>query len=159
MNPGSVIVIPPPTTGLSLISTGGITITTTVPTATISGFTNASNGVILVDFIEEFGFVVGDTIQVSGIVEDVSSGGNSSEYSLNGEYTIKSLTETSIKVVEDTTNKNVYISHGNVVRSQDPNGDPIANLNLKKLGFVSGTTIGADGSKLVAEFSLKEESV
>lgn len=125
--------------------------------ATISNFTNAANGVITVNDTSTFGFAVGDTIKVAELADD-----GSDTNSLNGEFTIQSLTTTTITVEEDTqvaNNYSVYVSGGIVSRVSDTNGDPIPTQNFAIRGMTVGTTpVGAASASMVA-ICKGEESV
>lgn len=116
--------------------------------ATISGFTNANPGVITVNDTSTFGFAAGDTIKVAEVADDLS-GTNS----LNGTFTVASVTSTTITLVEDTsvTGYSVYVSGGIVTRVSDTNGDPIATQNFAIRGMTVGTTpVGAASASMVA---------
>lgn len=116
--------------------------------ATISGFTNASPGVITVNDTSTFGFAVGDTIRVAEVADDLS-GTNS----LNGTYTIASLTATTITTATNTsvTGYSVYVSGGVVTRVSDTNGNPIATENFAIRGMTVGTgPVGAASADMVA---------
>lgn len=116
--------------------------------ATISGFTNANPGVITVNDTSTFGFAAGDTIRVAEVADDLS-GTNS----LNGTFTVASVTATTITLVEDTsvTGYSVYVSGGVATRVSDTNGDPIATENFAIRGMTVGTTpVGANSASMVA---------
>lgn len=117
--------------------------------ATISNFTNAADGVITVNDTATYGFAVGDTIKVAELADD-----GSDTNSLNGTYTIKSLTSTTITVEEDTQVSNdysVYVSGGVATRVSDTNGVPIATENFAIRGMTVGTTpVGAASASMVA---------
>lgn len=105
--------------------------------ASISGFTNAANGVITATGIDTFGFAVGDTIKATGIADDLSS-----STSLNGTYTIQSLTSTTITVEESTSGASTYVSGGTVIRVSNSDGDAIPLENKAIRGITIGTDIG-----------------
>ena len=116
--------------------------------ATISGFTNANPGVITVNDTATFGFAAGDTIKVSEVADDLT-GTNS----LNNEFTVASVTATTITLVENTsvTGYSVYVSGGVVTRVSDTNGDPIPTQNYAIRGMTVGTTpVGAASASMVA---------
>lgn len=116
--------------------------------ATISAFTNASPGVITVNDTSTFGFAAGDTIKVSEVADDLS-GTNS----LNGTFTIASVTATTITTTTDTsvTGYSVWVSGGIVTRVSDTNGDPVATQNYAIRGMTVGTTpVGAASASMVA---------
>lgn len=110
--------------------------------ATISGFTNASPGVITVDNTDTFGFSIGDTIEISEVADDLTG-----TLSINGTFTIASLTDTTITTTTDTsvTGYSVWVSGGVVTRTSDINGIPIATENIAIQGLTFGTdVIGVD---------------
>lgn len=116
--------------------------------ATISGFTNANPGVITVNDTATYGFAVGDTIKVAEVADDLS-GTNS----LNGTFTIASLTATTITTTTNTsvTGYSVYVSGGVVSRVSDVNGDPVATQNFAIRGMTVGTgPVGAASAAMVA---------
>lgn len=110
--------------------------------ATISGFTNANPGVITVDDTATFGFAAGDTIEVSGIADDLTG-----TLSLNNTFTIASITATTITTTTDTsvTGYSVYVSGGIVTRISDTDGNPIPTENFAIQGLTFGTgVVGAN---------------
>lgn len=116
--------------------------------ATISNFTNASPGVLTVNDTATFGFAAGDTIRVSEVADDLT--GTSS---LNGTFTIASVTATTITTATDTsvTGYSVYVSGGIVSRVSDTNGDPIPTENFAIEGITIGTgPVGAASASMVA---------
>jgi len=111
----------------------------------ISGMTNASPGVITVDDVASYGIVAGDTITVTNLADDGSA------TSLNGEYTVASVTTTTITTATNTSAYSVYVSGGTVVRKLDSNGDPVAQENVAKRGLTLGTSaVGANSASMVA---------
>ena len=122
----------------------------------ISAFTNANPGVITVSDTATFGIAAGDTIKVAGVADD-GSGTNS----LNNNFTVASVTATTITLVEDTsvTGYSVYVSGGFVTRVSDTNGDAVALENLAIRGVTLGTSaVGANSASMVA-VCYGEESV
>lgn len=114
----------------------------------ISGFTNANPGVITVNDTATFGIAAGDTIKVAGVADD-GSGTNS----LNNNFTVASVTATTITLVEDTsvTGYSVYVSGGFVTRVSDANGDPVALENKAIRGLTLGTSaVGGNSESMVA---------
>lgn len=116
--------------------------------AAISAFSNASPGVITVDDTATFGFAAGDTIKVAEVADD-ETGTNS----LNGTFTIASVTATTITTTTDTsvTGYSVWVSGGVVTRVSDTNGTPISTQNFAIRGMTVGTTpVGASSAAMVA---------
>ena len=116
--------------------------------ATISGFTNASPGVITVNDTATFGFAAGDTVKVCEVADDLT--GNAS---LNNTFTVASVTATTITLVEDTsvTGYSVYVSGGKVTRVSDTDGKAIPVENLAIQGITLGTgVVGTDDDVMVA---------
>lgn len=123
--------------------------------ATVSGFTNANPGVITVNDTATFGYAAGDTIKVAGVADDGSSAS-----SLNGEFTIASVTATTITLVENTTSYSVYVSGGFVTRVSDTNGTAIPIENFAIQGVTLGTgCVGANSASMVAIFYGEEPVV
>lgn len=116
--------------------------------AAISGFTNANPGVITVNDTATFGFAAGDTIKVAGVADDLTG-----TLSLNNNFTVASVTATTITLVENTTVTaySVWVSGGFVTRVSDTNGTPIQTENLAIQGVTLGTGIvGANDASMVA---------
>jgi len=114
--------------------------------ATISGFTNANPGVITVNDTATFGFAAGDTIKVSGLADDGSAANG-----LNGNFTVASVTSTTITLVENTSAYSVYVSGGFAVRVSDSNGDAVPIENKAIRGLTLGTgCVGANSASMVA---------
>lgn len=114
--------------------------------ATISGFTNANPGVITVNDTATFGFAAGDTIKVSELADDGSAANG-----LNGEFTVASVTATTITLSENTSAYSVYVSGGKAVRVSDTNGDAIPIENQAIRGVTLGTgCVGANSASMVA---------
>ena len=113
--------------------------------ASISGFTNANPGVITVDDATVAGFAAGDTVKVASLADDGTA------TSLNGNFTVASVTATAITLVENTSAYSVYVSGGYVTRVSDANGDPVPTQNFARRGITVGTTpVGADSAAMVA---------
>lgn len=122
--------------------------------ATISGFTNAASGVITVNDTTTFGFAAGDTIKVAGLADDGSASDG-----LNGQFTVASVTSTTITLNENTTAYSVYVSGGYVTRVSDTNGDAVAQQNYAIRGLTLGTgCVGANAADMVA-ICYSDESV
>lgn len=116
--------------------------------ATISGFTNANPGVITVNDTATFGFVAGDTVEVSELADDLTG-----TLSLNNTFTVASVTATAITLVENTTvtGYSVYVSGGVVTRVSDADGIAIPTENFAIRGMTIGTgVVGANSSSVVA---------
>jgi len=116
--------------------------------ASISGFTNASPGVLTVNETSKFGFAAGDTIKVVGIADDLTG-----DASLNNTFTIASVTATTITTTTDTsvTGYSVYVSGGYVTRVSDTDGVAIPTENLAIQGITFGTgVVGANNAVMTA---------
>ena len=124
--------------------------------ATISGFTNASPGVLTVDDTSTFGFAAGDTIEVSEVADDLT-GTNS----LNNTFTIASITATTITTATNTstTGYSVYVSGGVVTRISDTNGLAIATENFAIQGLIFGTSVVGTDSDVVTYVAFGSNSV
>jgi len=135
------------------VDTGAVTLTngftplaqSTAVGATISGFTNANPGVLTVNDTGVFGFAAGDTVKVSELADDGTA------TSLNGSFTVASITATTITLVEDTTAYSVYVSGGKVVRVSDTNGTAIPIENQAIRGVTLGTgVVGGNNDVMTA---------
>ena len=116
--------------------------------ATISAFSNANPGVITVNDTATFGFAAGDTIRVSEVADDLSG-----DASLNGTFTVASVTATTITLVENTstTGYSVWVSGGKVTRVSDSDGKAIPTENFAIRGMTIGTgPVGAASAEMVA---------
>jgi len=115
--------------------------------ASISGFTNASPGVITVDDTSVAGFAAGDTIKVASLADDGSAAN-----SLNGTFTVASVTATTITLNEATNSGySAYVSGGYVTRVSDVNGDAIPTENFARRGMTIGTgVVGGNSASMVA---------
>jgi len=122
--------------------------------ATISGFTNANPGVITVNDTAIFGFAAGDTIKVCALADDLSTAN-----SLNGTFTVASITSTTITLVEDTTLYSVYVSGGDVFRVTDSAGDPVPIDNLAIRGVTIGSSVVGTNSDVMVGVAKSEEPV
>lgn len=113
--------------------------------AGISGFTNANPGVITASNIAQVGIVAGDTIKVVAVADNGAAG------SLNRNYTVASVTATTITTATNTSAFSAYVSGGYVVRVSDSSGNPIATNNTGIQGVTLGTSaVGANSAAMVA---------
>lgn len=113
--------------------------------AAISGFTVANPGVITVNDTATFGYVAGDSIKVSGVADDGAG------TSLNGSFTIASITATTITLVESTVGYSAWVSGGFVLRVSNAAGEDVALENKAILGVTLGTgAVGANSASMVA---------
>ena len=113
----------------------------------ISGFTNASPGVITCSDTSKFGIAAGDTIKVTGIADDGAAAN-----SLNGTFTVASLTATTITLNEATNSGySAYVSGGFVIRVSDSSGAAIPIENKAIRGVTIGTSaVGGNSESMVA---------
>lgn len=113
--------------------------------AAISAFTNANPGVITAANIAQVGIVAGDTIKVVAVADDQTS------TTLNGTYTVASVTATTITTATNTAAYSVYVSGGYVVRVSDSSGKPVATQNTAIQGVTLGTNaVGQASAAMVA---------
>lgn len=122
----------------------------------VSGFTNANPGVITVNDTATFGIAAGDTVKVAGLSDD-----GSGTLSLNNNFTVASVTATTITLVEDTsvTGYSVYVSGGFVIRVSDTDSVPIALENKAIRGLTLGTSAVGGNSESMVAICYGEESV
>ncbi len=100
--------------------------------ANISGFTNANPCVITVDSTQFF--------QVGGIVRVADLVNTTVGKSLNGDYTVTALTNTTITINQDTTKYGVYISGGFLSILQELNPNPTNNAPSTQANFFQPLT-------------------
>ena len=113
--------------------------------AAITAFTNANPGVITASNLAQVGVAAGDTIKVAGIADDGSA------TSLNGTYTVASVSATAITTATNTTAYSVYVSGGVASRVSDTNGDAIPTENYAIRGLSLGTSaVGAASASMTA---------
>jgi len=111
----------------------------------ISNFTSANPGVITASNIAAVGVAAGDTINVVGLADDQSG------TSKNAQFTVASVTATTITLNENTSAYSVYVSGGSAIRVSDTNGDPVATNNVGIRGVTLGTgPVGANSAVMVA---------
>lgn len=114
--------------------------------ATISGFTNANPGVITATAVDTVGFAAGDSITVGSLADD-----SSQTDSLNGTFTVASVTATTITLDENTSSYSVYVSGGIAMRVSDTDGAAVASDNFAIQGVTIGTTpVGANSAVMTA---------
>lgn len=123
--------------------------------AAISGITNANPAVITVTDTATFGYAAGDTIKVTGVADDQAG------TTLNGDYTIASITATTITTATNTSSGySAYVSGGYAIRETDTNGDAIPRENKAIRGVTIGTgAVGANSASMVAVFYGEEPVV
>jgi hypothetical protein len=123
--------------------------------AAITGFTNANPGVITATGISAFGFAAGDTVEVSAVADDGTG------TSLNGSFTVASVSTTAITLVENTSapTYSVYVSGGYVSRISDSDGNPIPTENVAIRGMTLGTGVVGGNSAVMVVTAKGENSV
>lgn len=116
--------------------------------APISAITAANPAVITATDIAASGIVAGDTIKVTGIADDGTG------TTLNGDYTVASVSATEITTATDTSSGySVYVSGGHASRVSDTNGDPVSTVNFGIDGMTIGTgAVGGGSASMVAVF-------
>lgn len=120
--------------GFSMITQGAIY------GSAVTGFTNANPGVITVSDAAGAGFVAGDVINVVELADDGTA------TTLNGQYTIASISGNAITTTTNTSAYSVYVSGGNAYRVENVSGQPIAIVNRGKRLFRIGTGLQAASS-------------
>jgi|32_taG_2_1085360.scaffolds.fasta_scaffold05252_2 hypothetical protein len=122
--------------------------------ATISNITAANPAVITVNDTSTFGFAAGDTILVTEVADDLTG------TTLNAEYTIASVTATTITTATDTSSGySAYVSGGLVTRVSDTNGDAIPIQNQAIRGLTFGTGVVGANSDVVTYVAFGSNSV
>jgi len=120
--------------GISLLSSGA------VYGSAISGFTNANPGVITVSNAAAAGFAAGDLVQVASVA--YSGAGTS----LNGQFTVASVSGNAITLTTNTSAYGVYVSGGFLTRVSNSSGTPIATQNIGENFVRIGTGVQAASS-------------
>lgn len=110
----------------------------------ISGFTEATPGVITATLISDFGVAAGDTIRVVAVADDLTG------TTLNGTYTVASVTSTTITLNESTASGYAtYVSGGFVQRVSDSSGEPVPVENKGIQGITFGTGVVGQASAVM----------
>lgn len=132
----------------SVSTSNGVTPLSQAPLfgAAITNMTNANPAVITASYISQVGVAAGDTIKVAGLADDGAG------TSLNGEYTVASVTATTITTATDTSSGySAYVSGGVASRVSDTNGDAVPTDNFAILGLTLGSNaVGAASAAMVA---------
>lgn len=121
--------------------------------AAISAFTNANPGVITAANIPALGIAAGDTIKVVALADDATA------TSLNGSYTVASVTATAITTATNTSAYSVYVSGGYASRVTDASGDPVPTENVAVFGVTLGTSAVGAGSAAMSAIVIGKNCV
>lgn len=116
--------------------------------APITAVTRAADTVFTCSYLDQFSFAVGDTVQAVAIADDQSG------VTLNGTYTVLSVSATAVTCSESTASGfSAYVSGGELVKKEDASGAPYPTLNVAIIGGTLGTGIvGGNSSAMVAIF-------
>ena len=116
----------------------------TLVAAPITAFSEAADAVITCSYLDQFDFAVGDTVKATDIADDLTG------TTLNGTYTVKSVSATAITCEEDTSSGYAtYVSGGYLSRVSDANGVPVPIENVAIQGITLGTgVVGTDGDSM-----------
>jgi len=116
--------------------------------APITAVTRAADTVFTCSYLDQFSFAVGDVVNAVAIADDLSG------LTLNGTYTVLSVTGTQITCSESTASGySVYVSGGALVQKENASGVPYPTLNVAIYGGTLGTgMVGANSSSMVAIF-------
>lgn len=134
----AVVTAPVTTNGISYLESSSIG-------SAISAITNANPGVITIANLSLIGVAAGDTIKVSGVADDGSG------TTLNGSYTVASVSGNDITTATNTTAYSVWVSGGTVVRISDTNGDPIPTQVYGRRSVRIGTSAQSASAVLYVE--------
>lgn len=122
--------------------------------APITGFTNATPGVITASLIAQNGIVAGDTIGVAELSDDGTG------TTLNGTWTVASVTATTITLNESTASTySAFVSGGMAYRISDSNGDPVVRNNVAIRGLTLGTSAVGGNSGVMSAVVKGAENV
>lgn len=113
----------------------------------VSGFTNANPGVISV--ADGSLFAAGDVVVVTGLADDQSASN-----SLNGEFTVASVSGNSLTTGTNTSAYSVYVSGGRCFKKQDSSGNhyPFDNAAVKGVQLGTSAVGGNDDVMTVVAF-------
>jgi hypothetical protein len=116
--------------------------------APITGATNAADVVFTCSFLDQFSFAVGDTVKATDIADDLTGTGT-----LNGLYTVLSVSATTVTCSESTVGKAVYVSGGYLSQVKNSSNVPYPTVNVAIQGGTIGTgMVGAASAAMVAVF-------
>lgn len=121
--------------------------------ASISGFTSANPGVITASLISQVGIVAGDTVKVAEVAD------NHASTSLNGTFTVASVTATTITLNESTAGYSSYVSGGVVSRVKDSSNNPIPTENYAIQGMTLGSGVRGSNNDLISAVVMGSNSV
>lgn len=135
------------------VSTGAITTSNGVTPlaqgalfgAPITAISAANPAVITASNLDQVNIAAGDTIKVAGVADDGTG------TSLNGEYTVASVTATTVTTATDTSSGySAYVSDGYASRVSDTNGDAVPTENVAIYGLNLGTgVVGGNAASMV----------
>lgn len=113
---------------------------------TITAMSAANPCVITASNISQVGVAAGDVINVDRVADDLTG------TSLNGDYTVASVTATAITTTTSTSSGySAYVSGGIGTRKTDTNGDPVPSENYAIRGLTLGTSaVGASSASMTA---------
>ncbi len=116
--------------------------------APITAISKAADTTFTCSYLDQFSFAVGDTVKATEIADDLTG------TTLNGNYTVKSLTATTVVCEESTAaGYAVYVSGGFLSQVSDTNGIPYPTVNVSIQGGTVGTgMVGAASADVVAVF-------
>jgi len=116
--------------------------------APITALSEAADAVVTCSNLDQFSFAVGDSVKVTEVADDLTG------TTLNGTYTVKSVSATAITMDEDTSSGYAtYVSGGFLSQISDTNGVPYPTVNVAIEGGTLGTGIvGGNSSAMVAVF-------
>lgn len=116
--------------------------------APITGVSNAADVVFTCSFLDQFSFAVGDTVKATEIADDLTGTGT-----LNGTYTVITVSATQITCSESTVGKAAWVSGGFLSQVKNSSNVPYPTVNVAIEGGTIGTgMVGANNAYMVAIF-------
>ena len=116
--------------------------------APITAVTKGADTVFTCSYLDQFSFAVGDTVFATAMADDLTG------TTLNGTYTVKTVSATQITCEESTASGySVYVSGGFLSQVSDADGKPYPQANVAIEGGTVGTgMVGANSAAMVAIF-------
>ena len=116
--------------------------------APITAVTKAADTIFTCSYLDQFSFAVGDTVKATEIADDLTG------TTLNGNYTVITVSATQITVSEDTSaGYAVWVSGGFLSQIKNSSNVPYPTINVAIQGMTLGTgVVGQNNAAMVAVF-------
>lgn len=116
--------------------------------APVTAISKSSTTTVTCSYLDQFSFTAGDTVKLTEVADDGTA------TTLNGTYTVSSVTATTVVLTANTTTGySVYVSGGYLSQVSDSNGKAYAQVNVAIRGAIIGTgMVGANNASMLAIF-------